>query len=56
MEQMKVSRKNWKWLNSLKEPGDSFDDVLNRLREQRLESTHRTEPKSNYTREDEQNE
>lgn len=31
---IEVSQENWRWLNSLKKPGDSFNDVLNRLREQ----------------------
>lgn len=35
-EQIRVSERNWKWLNALKEPGDSFNDVLNRMREHRL--------------------
>lgn len=29
---IEISRENWQWLNSLKEPGDSFNDVLDRLR------------------------
>lgn len=27
-----ISVENWQWLNSLKQPGDSFNDVLDRLR------------------------
>jgi len=28
---MRVSKKTWKRLNQLKEPGDTFDDVINKL-------------------------
>lgn len=31
---IEVSRENWQWLNSLKEaPGESFNDVIDRLRD-----------------------
>lgn len=30
-EQIRVSEDNWKALNSLKNPGESFDDVVARL-------------------------
>lgn len=29
---IEISRGNWRWLNSQKNPGESFDDVLTRLR------------------------
>jgi predicted CopG family antitoxin len=35
---IRVSRRAWKQLNSLKEPGDDFDDVVMRLVNQRIES------------------
>lgn len=28
---IRVSGQNWKYLNSMKEPGESFDDALSRL-------------------------
>lgn len=31
MQQMKVSKETWKRLNELKEPGDTFDDAVERL-------------------------
>ena len=31
---VKVSRETWKRLNHLKEPGDAFDEVIQRLLEQ----------------------
>lgn len=30
-QRVRVSRKTWKRLNAMKQPGDSFDDVLGRL-------------------------
>lgn len=32
-----VSTENWQWLNSLKRPGESFNDVLDRMREGEVE-------------------
>ena len=32
-EQIRVSPENWKRLNALKEPGDTFNDVIDRLLE-----------------------
>lgn len=32
-EQIRVSEQNWKRLNAMKDPGDSFDDVVGRLLE-----------------------
>ena len=29
---IEISRENWRWLNQMKDPGDSFDDVLDQLR------------------------
>lgn len=29
-----LKESTWRWLNSLKRPGESFDDVLNELRRQ----------------------
>lgn len=29
---IEISRENWRWLNEMKDPGDSFNDVLNRVR------------------------
>lgn len=34
---IQVSHRNWRWLNSLKRPNESFDDVLTRLRTGELE-------------------
>lgn len=31
---IEISVKNWQWLNALKQPGESFNDVLSRLRDQ----------------------
>lgn len=31
---VRVSNENWKRLNSMKEPGESFDDVIGRLLDQ----------------------
>lgn len=36
-EAIKVSSENWIRLNSLKEPGDTFNDVVNRLLDEREE-------------------
>lgn len=30
-EQIRVSKRNWKALNAMKEPGESFDDVVGRM-------------------------
>lgn len=30
-EQIRVSKTNWKALNAMKEPGESFDDVIGQL-------------------------
>lgn len=30
-QQIKVSERNWKALNAMKDPGESFDDVVGRL-------------------------
>jgi len=29
---IEISIENWRWLNQMKDPGDSFDDVLDQLR------------------------
>jgi len=29
---IEISTENWQWLNSKKDPGESFDDVLDRIR------------------------
>jgi predicted CopG family antitoxin len=34
LQSLKVSPETWKVLNSMKEPGDTFDDVVSRLIEQ----------------------
>lgn len=31
---IELSRENWRWLNSRKETGESFDDVLDKMREE----------------------
>jgi hypothetical protein len=33
---IEVSMENWRWLNQQKDPGDSFNDVLDRLRPDEL--------------------
>lgn len=38
---IRVSENNWQWLNSLKRPGESFNDVLDRLRTGSIESAIR---------------
>lgn len=35
---IKVSEENWKRLNAMKDPGDTFDDVVGRLLDQRVEN------------------
>lgn len=37
---IQVSVENWQWLNGLKRPNESFDDVLTRLRGGELEHAH----------------
>lgn len=29
---IEISRENWRWLHEMKDPGDSFNDVLDQLR------------------------
>ena len=38
---VRVSTENWKWLNSKKKPGESFNDVLDRIR---LNKSHEEAP------------
>lgn len=33
-EMVRVSQENWQWLNGKKEPRESFNDVLDRLRDE----------------------
>lgn len=34
---IEISRENWRWLNQMKDPGDSFNDVLDQLRSGELQ-------------------
>ncbi len=35
---IRISSQNWQWLNGLKRPGESFNDVLDRLRTGEIEN------------------
>lgn len=42
MTLIQISKKQWSYLNNLKEPGQTFEDVLNKILEQQDEARRST--------------